>query len=815
MPSANGPLHNIHVLDLATSRAELAGRLLADLGADVLKIEPPDGADARRLPPFDERAGHEGESLYWAAVALGKRSLVLDITKKSGRERLLELASDADVLIESFEPGYMLARGLGPGALAQRNPSLIYASVSPFGQSGPLAHAPATDLTIEASGGLVALQGDPDRVPIPTGYPQASFHAGAQAAADIVIALNERVRSGLGQHLDVSAQAAIVWTLMHATGFPPNTGANPPGTCEHRGETASPFPGLRHLTLGQCKDGWYLTSVLLPGIGGRTFDALMAWVAAETELDDDLRGVPWHSWASEVVAGNLTVDQVNRAQDAFAAFARDRSMLELQTFALKHKVVLGAIYAVKDLPRDPHLNARRYWTKVGGRLHPGPYIRLSATPARPMRPAPELNNACCSPEWQVRKPLPGAASQPGRQQAFAGLKVADFAWVGVGPLVAKALGDHGATVIHVESSLRPDVLRLAPPFKDNQAGIDRAQFMANYNSSKLGLALNLQTEQGKAIAHRLVDWADVVVESFTPGTMARLGLGYEELSRGRPDLIIVSTCRRGQRGPEAANSGFGSQGAALAGLHGLTGWPDRPPYGTWGAYSDFIAPRAGVAGLAAALYHRQRTGRGQHIDLSQVEAAMHFIEPVILDYTVNGREAIRHGLDSIYAAPHGVYRTRGKSRHIAIAAETREQWRALRDLASLDAFSARKFDRLEARIAARTEIDAALAPWCRRYDAFKLAGRLRAAGVPASAVQYPSDLYEDPQLTHRNFFVTLDHTVMGPTPYDGLVTQFSVTPGKLHKAAPCLGEDTEYVLKDILGMTEDEVAEAAAAEALV
>lgn len=815
MPAANGPLHNIRILDLATPRAELAGRLLADLGADVLKIEPPGGAAARRLPPFDERPGHEGESLYWAAVGLGKRSLALDITKKAGRTQLLELAAEADVLVESFDPGYMSSIGLGYDDLSALNPSLIYASVTPFGQSGPLANAPAADLTIEAAGGLVALQGDADRVPIPTGYPQASFHAGAQAAADIVVALNERARSGLGQHLDVSAQAAIVWTLMHATGFPPNQGSNPPGTCEKRGESANPFPGLKHLTLGQCKDGWYLTSVLLPGIGGRTFDALMQWAGNEGELDDDLRGVPWHSWAAEVLAGNLTVDQVNRAQDAFAAFARGRTMLELQRFALKHKVVLGAIYAIKDLPRDPQLAARRYWTTIGGRKHPGAYIRPSLTPARPSRPAPAPNDSAGAPAWKPRKSIAPTAPGAPREQAFAGLKVADFAWVGVGPIVAKALADHGATVVHVECSLRPDVLRLAPPYKESQPGIDRAQFMANYNSSKLGLALNLQTDDGKAIAHRLIDWADVVVESFTPGTMSRLGLGYEDLSRDRPDLVMFSTCLRGQTGPEAAYSGFGSQGAALCGLHGLTGWPDRPPHGTWGAYSDFIAPRPGVAGLAAALYHRQRTGRGQHVDLSQVEAAMHFIEPLLLDYTVNGHEATRHGLDSIYAAPHGVYPTRGKNRHIAIAVETRDQWRALCAIAPLEAFAARNFDRLEARIAARAAIDAALAPWCRRHDAFKLAERLRAAGIPASAVQYPSDLYQDPQLTHRNFFVTLDHTVMGPTPYDGLVTQFSATPGILSKAAPCLGEDTQHVLSEILGMTENEIAEAAAAEALL
>lgn len=815
MSSTPGPLDGVRVLDLATPRAELAGRILADLGADVLKIEPPGGTPSRALPPFDERPGHEGESLYWAAVGLGKRSLVLDIAGAVDRARLLTLAAAADVLIESFDPGYMASLGLSYDDLAAINPSLIYASVTPFGQDGPLADAPATDLTIEAAGGLVALQGDPDRVPIPVGYPQASFHAGLQAGADIVIALNERLHSGLGQHLDVSAQSAIVWTLMHATGYPPNTGQNPPATCERRTDTAGALPGLRHLALNRCKDGWFLTHILLPGIGGRTLNTLMRWLEAEGQLDDDLRGIDWTAWTGEIVAGNLTVDQVNRAQEAFAAFALTKTMHELQTFSLENKVVLGAVYAVKDLPTDPHLVARDFWTTIGGRTHPGPFVRPLATPAWPSRPAPALNDAADAPAWSPRPAATRPTASAMRPQPFAGLKVADFAWVGVGPLVAKALADHGATVVHVESSLRPDVLRLLPPFKDNIAGIDRSQFMADYNTSKLGLALNLATERAREIAHRLVDWADVVVESFTPGTMKRFGLDYETLSKERPDLVMFSTCLRGQTGPEASYTGFGGQGAALSGLHAITGWPDRPPAGTWGAYSDFIAPRAGVAGLAAALFHRERTGQGQHIDLSQVEAAMHFIEPLVLDYTVNGREPTRHGLDSWYAAPHGVYPARGHQRHIAIAIETTAQWRALCSVAPLADFSAPAFDALEARREQSTQIDAVLAAWCRDFDAFELSARLRSADVPASAVHYPTDLYEDPQLAHRGFFVTLDHGEMGPTPYDGLVTRFSATPGILSKAAPCLGEDTAYVLSEILGMSDDEVAEAAAIEALV
>jgi benzylsuccinate CoA-transferase BbsF subunit len=401
-----------------------------------------------------------------------------------------------------------------------------------------------------------------------------------------------------------------------------------------------------------------------------------------------------------------------------------------------------------------------------------------------------------------------------RHSPFEGLKVADFAWVGVGPIISKALADHGATVVHVESVVRPDVLRQAPPYKDAQPGLDNAQFMANFNSSKLGLACNLGMPEGQAVARRLIEWADVVVESFTPGTMARWGLDWATISKGRPDLIMLSTCLRGQTGPEAPYTGFGGQGAALSGLHWVTGWPDRTPAGPWGAYTDFINPRFGVAALSSALLHRRKTGKGQYIDLAQTEAGIHFLEPLVLDYTVNGRSAPRSGHDSLYACPHGVFRTAGTERYIAIACETTDQWRSLSSVAPLSQWRSPEYDELPARQGQKQQIEDALRAWCEPQDAFELAARLRDAGVPAYAVLRPTDLYEDPQLALREFFVTLDHTVMGPTPYDGLVTKFSATPGRLRRAAPSLGEHTHQVLAELLGMDEVEITEFAATGAL-
>ena len=339
----------------------------------------------------------------------------------------------------------------------------------------------------------------------------------------------------------------------------------------------------------------------------------------------------------------------------------------------------------------------------------------------------------------------------------------------MGPIIAKALADHGATVVHVESGVRPDVLRLGPPFRDGQPGMDRSQFFANFNSSKLGLSLNLALPEGQELAHRIVDWADVVVESFTPGVLAAAGLSYEHLAKDRPDLLMLSTCLYGQTGPYATYRGFGTQGSALAGIHGLTGWPDRAPKGTWGAYTDFIAPRYGVAALAAAVLERQTSGLGQHIDLAQVEAAIHFVEPLLLEFDATGRERAAQGHESERASPHGVYQTAGVERYVAIATETQQQWDALRGVVG-GPLAAMNLGSLAERLAHDREIDAALEEWCAAQDPWALVAKLEAAGVPASVVLRPSDLHTDPQLVHRGFFVTCEHGAMGPTPYDGPAT---------------------------------------------
>lgn len=817
MPDASPMLQGIRVLDLTDHRAELTGRVLADLGADVLKIEPPEGSPARRIAPFDERPGvAAGHSLYWAALGVGKQSAVLDLEQAADRDTLQQLAQRADILVESSEPGTMERWGLDEARLRAANPRLIYLSVTPYGQQGPKAHWPASELTLEAAGGRLAVQGDRDRPPVPVGYPQAAFHTAARAAADCIIALNERELSGHGQRLDTSMQEGIIWTLMSYTGYPSNTGGDPPGQGDDRGD-----PNAVRRAQGSgafaCADGHVvMTNTSIRQLMAAMPVSVLPALAAAGALDPTLSAVDYSNWARRLVDGEVSAAEQDLVFGAVKAFFLAHTKVQLMEWARVSDVHLGPVNTTADLLQIDQYQARGFWQQVGEYLHPGPVPRSSRASIEIRGPAPALGQHQTKvSEWLSFPPQPKPPTPADRLgEAFAGVKIADFSWVAVGPMTAKAFADHGATVVRIESETRVDYVRTLVPFKDNKVGINRSHWVNNLNTSKYGAAFNMGTPEGKRLAREVVEWADVVVESFTPGTMKRLGLDYETLSKTKPELIMLSACLYGQTGPWAPFAGYGPHGAAMSGLHGITGWPDRAPCGPVGPYSDVIAPHFGVAALAAAILERRKTGLGQHIDVSQVEAAIRFIEPLVLDQTVNGRTAGRAGHRSWTACPNGVYPTAGTERYLALSVETPEQWNALRRLAPLDAFGDPKFDALTERQALSDAIDAALKPWIAGFERRELETLLVNAGIPASVAQRPTELVADPHLAARGFFVPLTQSEVGTIPYDGFITRFSAKKEMLHKPAPSIGEDTEWVLRQILGYNDDQITEFAIAGAL-
>lgn len=390
-------------------------------------------------------------------------------------------------------------------------------------------------------------------------------------------------------------------------------------------------------------------------------------------------------------------------------------------------------------------------------------------------------------------------------QAFEGIKVADFSWVVVGPWIGRYLGDHGATVVRIETSLRPDVLRVSGPYRDNIPGINRSGMYLNYNCNKYGVSLNLEHPRSPEIAKRLVAWADIVLESYTPGTMKKWGLDYEGIKKINPSVIMFSTCNQGQTGPHAQHPGFGHQLASLAGFTQLTGWPDRLPSAPYAAYTDNISPHMGAAAIAAALDYRRRTGKGQHLDLSQLESSIHFLSPLFLDFVVNKRETTRMGNRCPYAAPHGVYPCRGNERWCAIAVFTDAEWESFCQVLGNPTWTQdNKFRTVLGRKKNEDELDSLIAAWSLEQEAEEVMARMQKSGVAAGVVQNIPDLYKDPQLAYQKHFWIMEQREAGLYNYDSPPFTLSHTPATARMPALCVGQHNEYVFKELLGMSEEE-----------
>ena len=394
-----------------------------------------------------------------------------------------------------------------------------------------------------------------------------------------------------------------------------------------------------------------------------------------------------------------------------------------------------------------------------------------------------------------------------RSLPLKGIKAVDFSWMVAGPLMGAWLGSWGATVVRVESHTRMDFTRLSAPSKDDQPGMDRSAYFANLNCCKYSVTLDLNKPKGRELALKLIQWSDIVIESFSVGQMKKWGLEYDEIAKTRPDIIYLSTNQLGQTGPYAGFAGFGHHATALSGITEISGWPDRDPAPPRGVYIDHVAPPFGEALIMAALDRRARTSEGAHIDLAQVEAAMQFISPVVMDYVVNGHVNSRQGNRLPSAAPHGVYPCTGNDRWIAIGVFTDDEWHALCNaMENPDLTKDSKFNTLQSRKENEDELEQILAQWTSTHTAEDLESLLQSADIAAHVVSTCGGLLEDPQLAHRGYFQKLDgHPAIDTQSYESPPYKLSKGTTDLYRA-PCLGEHNSYVFHDILGLSDDEIA---------
>ncbi len=387
-----------------------------------------------------------------------------------------------------------------------------------------------------------------------------------------------------------------------------------------------------------------------------------------------------------------------------------------------------------------------------------------------------------------------------------GIRVLEFGWAVVGPLTCSWLGGYGAEVIKVETQTRPDIIRSMTPFVRDKFHIDNSIFFGRENASKYSVSLNLKHPEGLALARRLAAVSDIVLDSYTAGVMDKYGLGYGDLRRINPGLIMLSSCMYGQTGALRAMPGYGVPLTAVSGLTYLCGWPDRQPCGPYGAYTDYVVPRFNMLALAAALDHRRRTGQGVFIDASQFEASVQFMAPALLDHHANGRTAQRMGNASPEAAPHGVYPCAGRDAWCAIAVTDQDEWAGFRQaLGDPDWCREERFANPAGRKAAEAELDALVSAWTASRQAREVMDVMGRHGVPAGVLNTGQDLGEDPQLRHDGYYHALTHPVMGQVEYPEHAIDFSEASQEVWRS-PCLGEHTELICKKVLGLNDQEFA---------
>ena len=797
------------VLDLGDERGAVCGWMLGELGADVICIEAPGGSSARRRGPFaDDMPGPE-RSLFWWAYARNKRSVTLDLNSPEDCETLRRLAASADVLVESRAPGELARRGLGYTQLAERNPGLVYVSITPFGQNGPKAAWAGTDLTVLAAGGPLWLYGDDDRAPVRVVVPQAFHHAAAEGAAAALVALYERHRSGLGQHVDVSAQQAV--TIATQSDVVAAAVGEPGATRFAGGGKLGPL-SLR--LVFPAKDGHVSITYVFGSAIGPATSRLMRCVHDDGFCDLAMRDKDWIGFTELLMTGAETLDTFERAKECVAEWTASKTKAELLELAMERDVLIAPVSTARDVVESSQLRARRYFQPLerpdgaGQTTQLGPFARFSAVQPRLPRRAPHVgeHTAEVLGELDSRPAVPTSSDPaPHGDLPLSGLKVLDFMWAIAGPMATRMLADYGATVVRVETTSRVDPCRTMRPYVGGQAGNENAALFHGCNASKRMITLDLAKPEARDTVLDLVRWADVVCEAFTPGTMKKLGFDYESLVAVNPSVIMLSTCLMGQTGPLATYAGYGNLAAAVAGFYELAGWQDRDPAGPFGAYTDYIVPKFNASSILAALEYRRRTGKGQYIDLSQAETALHFLAPAVLDVLVNDHVPTRNGNRDDLFAPHGCYPIAGDDAWIALAVEDDEGWRALcAELDRADLADDARFATAASRVEHAEALDEIVTELVTGRDGGELEAALQARGIAAHVVLDSAGTLADPQLVARGHFVTLESDGQR-TVVEDTRSRLSRTPAQVHGGPPTLGRDNQEVLAELLGYDEERI----------
>ena len=784
----SAPLSDVLVVDLSTGIAGAYGtKLLADGGAEVVKVEAPEGDPLRRWSASGTAIADGEDGPLFSFLSSSKQSVVADPASAEDLGQVGELLASADAVVWSRGSRLAEVAALRPDALRRDHPHLTVTSITPFGLDGPWSDRPATDLTLQAwSGGIVGLgRGAPHLPPVAVGGQISEWLAGTYAAIGTLVSLARGRQGGPGELVDLS----VLETLALCLTYHPVTYVDMVGRPFRKGRSIV-TPGVE-----TTKDG-------LVGLGVGTGQQWLDFCAM----------VDHPEWTED---RSLFVDRTHLRPD-IAAWAAERTTDEVLERARLFRIPHAPIGNGATIPDTDHFQARGSVVRNprGGFGEPAPPYRFDPPLLREPAPAPRLGEHDPARTGQHRPPPPVAdADEFDGGLPFAGLRVLDLTAFWAGPLCTHVLALLGAEVLHVESTARPDGTRLLAGLKPSEPDWwERSGIFSGLNAGKKSVTLDLTSERGRELLRGLLATCDVVVENYTPRVLEQIGLDLDTVRRARPDVVLVRMPGFGLDGPWRDDPAFAFVIEDAAGLTWRTGHPDQNPVSPY-CVGDSNAGLHALCGLLLALEHRRRTGEGVLVEAAMVDAALNVAAEQLVEHSATGTLLERDGNRGPAAAPQNLYLAAdtdeedGRDTWVAIAVASDQQWVALRDALGRP-YWAMDPDLLDAAVRrlAHDALDRHLAAWCAERTAAEIVDTLWAAGVPVARVLQPHEQPTLPQLEARGFFEAVEHPAAGTARHSTLPIRFSRGPDRFHvRPAPRLGEHTEELLRGI-GCSDDDLA---------
>ncbi|MFP6654721.1 MAG: CoA transferase [Myxococcota bacterium] len=803
-------LSHLRVIDLTSFATAYCGKLLADLGAEVIKIEPPEGDPGRREAPFIE-IGPRSHSLPFAVRNGQKKSVVLDLETEIDRDRFKILAAESDLILESHPVGALSRLGLGYAELAELHPELVMTSITGFGQTGPQRAFRSNDLVASALGGLMTSVGMSEDPPLRLAGHQSDIASATFAAASSLIALFHRDRTGRGQHVDIS-RLEVTAAVTHIAGVGPwlEDGIIPRrvGT----GLVASvPSGSFR------CRDGWVYLMVNRPA----HWLALAKWIREGTGNE-------------EVMTPDFFGPSSNRLPfrellDVFIGdLAATLSVEEMVREGQHRHIAVTPVQRAQPLLEDTHLRTRNFFIElpIDDDIHlrtPGTPVRMAGRPRSKGQRAPalgehdgEILGKPRSRPWPVT--VDGNLGE-GATGALTGLRVVEFGAGLAAPWIGRMLAFAGAEVIKIESRDFPDVPRLFVPPRAPELGTqpESSPWFTDWSAGKRFVALDLRNEAGAELARRIVDQSDAVISNYSVGVLEKLGLGFERLIERNPQLVMLESSGFGEDGPNSGYVTWGPNIEAASGLASLTGFPDRECSISHFAYPDPLSASHGLMVLMAGLIDREHNGEGQRLCLSQLETTMAAIGPLLAEAAAFDREPARLGNRARDLAPYGCFPCRGEDRWCVLCVEDEADWERLKEVLGRPSWADEpRFARMADRVIHAEALEEKLSEWTAGQSDYEVMSICQAAGLASGVVQNAEDLFRrDPQLAARRFFEEIPHFKKGAVFASTIPLGLTATPGSTSQAGSSLGHDNRMVLEKILGLSAaqfDEVVAMGAVE---